>query len=108
MSQRITTSNHNSCRTQPNQWDTVLCGYCNAEMEVTRNVLAPMSWSGAMAGIKHLHDRFDCPNNGEIWHKQIASIREYQSKCPSQTLCELMDNECDLILATKKPTKPLI
>jgi len=59
----------------PGTKEAVACGICGVPMNVKRNVLGPTGFGEAMAGKKHLHDCFTCPQANKDWHKKISSIK---------------------------------
>lgn len=64
------------------------CGVCGAKMNVSRNILGPTSFAGAMAGKKHRHDEFICPHVAEDWHKRICRLKMdvYREECGDDTI----------------------
>jgi len=71
------------CFPDPGKVKSVVCGVCNIEMGVKRNVLGPTCWAMAMAGRKRRHDSFRCPNYGEDWHFKIEKLKRnvYTAEC---------------------------
>ena len=63
------------CCPAPGTVEMAKCGICGIEMNVERNVLGPTSWAESMAGRKHRHDSFRCPNLGKDWHRRIYRLK---------------------------------
>ena len=63
--------NDGYCFPEPGKVKRVKCGICGVFMSVKRNVLGCISFVGAIGGIKHIHDRFTCPNTKKDWHEKI-------------------------------------
>lgn len=90
---------------EPNKWIYKTCNVCNGLMTVERNCSGPTSSVEAMSGGKHNYDKFTCSNSGKDWHTQaIYLIKEIQ-RTPSETISDLLREELDQILTTKRPTK---
>ena len=81
------------------------CGICGDKMNVQRNILGATSVTEGRSGRKHLHDRFECFNIKEKWHLQVKAIREKMRYTPSKAIENLMAEEVEVILKTRKPTK---
>ena len=81
------------------------CGICNNKMKVTRDVDGPTSWAEAMAKRSHLHDFFSCPHRNEDWHVQVKHLKEQIKKTASKLISEMLTQEVEQILKTKKTTK---
>lgn len=67
--------NDGRCCPNPGTLDEVKCGVCGAKMNVRRNILGPTGMAEAMAGRKHLHDSFTCPNIKKVWHERIVRLK---------------------------------
>lgn len=85
----------------------VNCGVCGQRMDVKINVVGPTSMVESMAGSKHRHDRFTCPDRDEKWHMQVVALRREQRKSASTMIGALLQQEIDMVLETKEPTKEL-
>lgn len=67
--------NNGYCYPEPGQVAQAECGICGTRMNVERNVLGPTGFAENLAGGKHLHDRFLCPNLAASWHDEIVIIK---------------------------------
>jgi hypothetical protein len=88
----------------PGEVDKMNCRVCDAEMKVTRNVNGPTGSIESMAGRKHLHDSFYCDHAEEDWHCQVRILKERIEKETSNKIIELLAEEMNQVLQTKKPT----
>lgn len=59
----------------PGKLKSAICGVCNSKMKANRNVLGPISMAEALAGRKHRHDSFFCPNYTSEWHERIYHLK---------------------------------
>lgn len=59
----------------PGTVDSVECGVCGTNMNVTRNVIGSTSYAETISGGKHRYDNFECPQRGKIWHRQIYKLK---------------------------------
>ena len=91
--------------TSVNEKEEIYCKACGSKMDVTRNIPAAKGFAASMAGITKPHDIFDCPISGEDWHRQIVWLKTEQEKTHSATITNLLQQEIDMIIATKQPTK---
>jgi predicted RNA-binding Zn-ribbon protein involved in translation (DUF1610 family) len=89
----------------PGEFKSMKCDTCGEEMTVERNVVGATGFAEAMAKKSHKHDRFTCPNAGEMWHNQIIHLLEAVNKTPSATLSAIYQVEINGIRKTKKHTK---
>jgi len=85
--------------------EVVACGVCGATMIEERNVNGPRSWAQAMGGGKSPHDVFECPHQEEQWHKQVVGLRREAGNSISKKLADIMLEEAEEILSSKKATK---
>jgi hypothetical protein len=76
-------------------------------MDVQRSMYGPTNSVEGMSGGKHHHDFFQCPDREEKWHLQIVALRREQKKTASTMIGALLQQEIDLVLETKEPTKEL-
>lgn len=60
---------------KPGTTEKIQCGICGAQMKVRRNVLGPTNFVEALAGRKHRHDSFTCPNIDRRWHQRICQLK---------------------------------
>lgn len=60
---------------EPGKIKTAKCGVCSAKMKVKRIQLGPTSFVGAIAGIKRVHDYFECPNAEKDWHELVYNLK---------------------------------
>lgn len=78
--------------------DDLPCGICGDRMDVTRNVMGPRSWAGAMSGAKTPHDCYSCPNTEERWHIQARLLKRMMTDTPSPSLAAMFEKDlCDVI-----------
>jgi hypothetical protein len=89
----------------PNQYDSVICGICRTQMLVTRDVCGATTSAEAHAKLKHLHDKFVCPHIDENWHIQVKALKKQAIKSVSKQIEDILLQEAELVLATKKETK---
>lgn len=87
--------------------EVVHCGVCGDAMTVERNCFGPRSYSGAMGGSRSAYDEFTCPNRGVSWHWQIVALRRAMAKTPSAKITEMLREEIEEVLQTRKPTKEI-
>jgi hypothetical protein len=85
--------------------EPVHCGVCGAKMLVDKNQYGPTSSIMAMSGSKRHYDFFHCPAREESWHKQVVALRQEKRKTASAMIASVLQNEIELILQTKTPTK---
>lgn len=85
--------------------EEIFCGVCGEKMTVRRNVSGPRCFAQAMSHSKSVYDLYSCPNREQDWHEQVVEIRKEAIRIPSMRLAEIMLEEVDVILATKKKTK---
>ncbi len=100
------------CFPSPGEYLTVNCGVCGMGMTVKRNVLGATGFVEAMAiqagqTKGHLHDKFVCKDREKSWHQQARAIRKMASESPSKRLADLLTEEADEIVRTRKATKKL-
>jgi len=86
----------------PDGADQMECRVCGAVCDVTRGVVGPTSFAGAMAGCKTKHDSFKCPNADLPWHKQALDIFVLIEKNPSPSLKKIMQGDLKTIIKRKK------
>jgi hypothetical protein len=92
---------------KPGEVEKMHCMVCNAEMRVVRNVNGPTSSVEGMAGRKHMHDAFYCNHAEEDWHCQVRILKQRIEKETSNKIAELLTEEMDQVLQTKKTTRDL-
>lgn len=85
--------------------DTYPCGICETSMPVVKNRYGPTGSVEAMARHGHYHDRYECPNRDEQWHKQALALHKEIEKTPSQAISNLLTEELILVLTEHKATK---
>lgn len=90
---------------EPGKVERSYCNACDEEMDVERNVECATGMAEAMAGRKHLCDRFTCPNAGQDWHNQLIALRQLIDRTPSRTLAGLVQAEVNEIMQRRQPTK---
>lgn len=88
----------------PNTTDVMHCKVCEARMEVKRGIDGPTSSIEAMGQHKHLHDSFSCKYSGEDWHLQVLALKMRLEKEISKKIADLLTEEINEILTTKKVT----
>jgi hypothetical protein len=81
------------------------CGICGDKMGVKRAILEATSFIEGLSGKKHLHDRFECPNLEEMWHKQVRAIKIEIARTSSKRLEDILTDEVEQIIKTRKETK---
>ncbi len=94
----------------PGEYLAVYCGVCGKNMTARRNVLGPTGFAEAMLvqsgqSQGHLHDEFLCEDREEPWHQQAKAIRDQARESPSQRLADLLTEEADEIVRTRKSTR---
>lgn len=89
----------------PGEVESMLCRVCAEKMQVRRNVNGPTGFAEAIAGSKHLHDAFACPNSGHDWHDQAIELMEAIDETPSRTIADLIKAELKQVVREKKATK---
>lgn len=94
----------------PAAYLTACCDVCGQSMSATRNVLGPTSFAEAMAvrfgpSDGHLHDEFGCNDRDETWHRQAKAIQIQARESASQRLSDLLTEEADELVRTRKHTK---
>jgi hypothetical protein len=94
----------------PGQYLVVYCGVCGKSMIVRRNVLGPTGFAEAMLvqsgqSPGHLHDAFRCEDREEHWHRQAKAIRDQARESPSKRLADLLIEEANEIVRTRKITR---
>lgn len=94
----------------PGEYLAVTCGVCGRSMTVKRNVLGPTGFAEAMLvrndqSKGHLHDKFWCEDREESWHRQAKVVRDEARETPSKRLADLLNEEADEIVRTRKNTK---
>jgi len=89
---------------EPGAIDKMYCRVCNSEMEVERNVNGPTGSIEAMSGGKHLHDSFFCKHTKESWHCQVRVLKQRIEKETSKKLSDLLTEEMNEVLKTRKTT----
>lgn len=95
----------NSFTINPDESNEARCRVCDSLMEVNREVNGPTGFAEAMAGGKHLHDHFFCPNSDNDWHRQALVLLKLAEKTPSKILELSLKDEAKKIIETKKATK---
>lgn len=90
---------------RPGEYDVIMCGFCNSEMNVRRNVNGATGMAEAMAKRSHLHDSFECPSKDEDWHIQAKKLIQMAQETPSKRLEEMFLLEAQEILFKKTATK---
>ena len=85
--------------------EKIYCGVCGDVMDARFGLNGPTGSIEAMAGRKHLHDSYTCPNTKELWHDQVVSLREEKHKTPSAVIEELLEREVQMVLEHREPTK---
>jgi len=88
--------------------DEVKCGVCGETLNAERNVEDYRSVGSAYIKKITTFDRFRCPNLGEDWHKQILALYHEIRKTPSNIIENLLNQEIEEILKTRKTTKKMI
>ena len=83
----------------------VYCGVCGAKMLEHRNQHGPTSWLMGISGQKRYYDFFCCPDREEAWHIQVVELRKMKRTTPSAFIAAILEQEIELILQTKTPTK---
>ena len=91
----------------PGVVDVAYCGICKEKMDVAKNVFAPTSWAEAMAGGKHKHDHFRCPNYNADWHRQIFDMKEEAFYTNDKNTKKRLEKEIKKILGTRKATRDM-
>jgi hypothetical protein len=76
-------------------------------MNVKRNLNGPTSWVGAMAKSNHLHDSFTCGHAEEDWHIQVRVLKQRIEDETSKKMADLLTEEVNEVLSTKKTTKDM-
>jgi hypothetical protein len=85
--------------------ESMFCRACSSPMLVEKNINGATGMVEALSGNKHLHDRFTCPNAGLDWHTQMIKLKMLQIETPSATISDLLQDEINIIMCRKKPTK---
>lgn len=91
----------------PGKYLAIYCGVCGKSMTARRNVLGPTGFVEAMAvrsgqGSGHLHDKFWCEDREKPWHRQAKAIRDQARESPGQNLADLLTEEANEIVRTRK------
>jgi hypothetical protein len=89
----------------PGTTDVMYCRVCDEKMDVERNVNGPTGMAESMAGRKHLHDSFRCPNVGQKWHNQVLKLKQEARSTASASVENLIHQEIEQILKTRQHTK---
>lgn len=55
---------------EPNTFEAIRCRICGSVCKVERNALGPTCYAEGICGRNRLHDRFECPHIGEVWHNR--------------------------------------
>lgn len=85
--------------------ESMNCPTCGDVMNVERDVEGATGFAEAMAGRKHKHDRFTCPNAGKNWHVQIIKLGHEAKNTASAAIERMINDEIRGILETRRPTK---
>ena len=93
--------NDGSVTPEPGRVDRAYCGICCAEMNVERSVYHEDTRRNNPC------DLFTCPYLQRGWHKQAACLKDMIRDTPSANIAKLLQDELDVILIKKKPTKDL-
>ena len=86
----------------PGTVESAICGICDAQMDVERNVMGPTSRAESMGRKGHLHDTFTCPNLKEPWHKRVIELISEGCNTKSRKIRKILEDEIMEILATRK------
>jgi hypothetical protein len=85
--------------------EQVYCGVCGTPMKEHRNVNGPRSFAMAMAGMRELHDVFECPNREADWHIQGVELRKAAKVTPSARIAKILTAEAEQVLASRVACK---
>jgi hypothetical protein len=84
---------------KPGTRASMMCGICGRRCIRIANVFGPTNQGMAMFGVKALHDLFECPNDGQEWHNQVAALRYESAETHSPSVRALIDRDIDELLA---------
>ena|SRR3989344_1353034 len=99
-------NNRGYCFPDPGEAQDINCGICAEKMNVKRGIFGPTGFIEAMSPRGgHWHDYFECPNLGELWHKHIVSLTDEQMKTNSAKIKQILEDEIQETLKTKKMPK---
>lgn len=87
------------------QQEKMYCGVCGDLMVAKFGINGPTGSAEAMAGNKHLHDRYTCPNREKDWHEQVVALRMERNDSASAMIGEILDKEIELVLEQREATK---
>lgn len=83
----------------------VRCGVCGQKMEEHLDCYGPISSVESMAGSKHHHDLFVCPNREEKWHRQVVALRKEKKETASVVISLILEQEIKVVLDAQESTK---
>ena len=81
---------------------TAKCGVCKKQMKVKRNMLGPTGYQQAVAGHKHLHDRFECPDYDKKWHEKLGDLIQEMEGTESKRIKQMIKEEISEILQRRR------
>lgn len=81
------------------------CITCGDKMKATKGCYGATSWAESMAGRKHKYTRYECPNAGQPWHRQVIALKKLMRDTPSATIHDMLAEEVVGIIQTREPTK---
>jgi len=84
------------------------CRVCGRKFNVSGVKDAATQMVEAMAGRKHKHVVFSCPNAGKEWHNQALALRVLAEKTPSKTLEAIYTDEAEKLILKKNATKKVV
>jgi hypothetical protein len=78
---------------KPGEREEQRCRVCGTACKVESNCLGPTCFAEAAMNGAHLHDRFECPNNNEMWHEKSLRIFSALIECASPTLRQIIKSD---------------
>lgn len=87
--------------------EKIYCGVCGDVMDARFGVNGPTGSVEAMAGSKHFHDCYTCPNTGKDWHLQVIALRNEKRETASTLVEALLEEELGMVLETREATKKI-